>query len=222
MLALFGASIGHAAVAVVLDSKDSAGLITASSQATFGAQSFKLTVAGAGTNDTVTANSPMSSTATIQSITFVRAPSGTATAGALFVKLYDTGADATGTPLAVSTNSIDVNGATSLTDLVWSFADPTVSTTSTLYAVFSTNGLSDSTGTDTVGARIAAANFGGGFNAAVYGSGDTNLRGWNSADPPVGQNLDARFKVNFTVPEPSAALLGGLGMLALLRRRRGV
>lgn len=33
--------------------------------------------------------------------------------------------------------------------------------------------------------------------------------------------IDASFNV-VTVPEPSAALLGGLGMLALLRRRRGV
>lgn len=208
------------AATVILDSKDHASVVTAGSQATFGAQSFQLNVAGAGTNDTVTANSPLTSSATIQTITFVKAPLGTATTGSLFIKLYDTGANASGTPLAVSTNSIDVNGAASLVDLAWTFASPTVSTTTTYYAVFSTNGLSDSTGTDGVGARIAAANFGGGFNNTVYAA-DINLRGWNSANPPVGQTLDARFRVDFTtIPETSVSLLGACSMLLLMRRNR--
>ena len=213
-------STAFGATTVLLDSKDSAGLVTTGSQATFGAQSFILSVAGAGTNDTVAANAPLPATATLNSITFVRAPSGTATAGALYVKLFTGSANATGTPLAVSTNSIDINGAAALTDLTWNFSSETMSTTTTYYAVFSTNNANDATGTDGVGGRIAAANFGGGFLSTVYGGADTNLRGWNNANPPVGQNLDSRFTVSYTIPEPSAALLGGIGMFGLLRRRR--
>lgn len=211
---------------VILDSKNNVGLVTTASQATFGAQSFNLNVAGAGTNDTVAANLSAINSAgvgqiTLNSITFVRAPSGTATVGSLFVKIYTGSADASGTPFAVSTNSIDVNGATALSDLTWTFGSPALSAATNYFAVFSTNGASNSTGTDGVGARIAAANFGGGFLSTVYGGSDTSLRGFNSLNPPVGTNLDARFLVNFdVVPEPSSALLGGLGAICLLRRRR--
>jgi len=202
---------------VVLNNKDSAGLVTTGSQATFGGQSFILSTAGAGTGDTVAANSPLPTTATLDSITFVKAPAGSATAGQLYVKLYTGSADATGTPVAVSSNSIDVNSATSLTDLTWTFSGATLSTTTTYFAVFSTNGASDSTGTDGVGARIAAANFGGGF-VSTYSGGTA----FNATNPtPAGVTFDSRFAVTFTtVPEPSAALLGSLGVLAIFRRRR--
>ncbi|WP_367870101.1 hypothetical protein [Luteolibacter sp. Populi] len=218
---LAATTLAAPAVTVLLDSKDHASVVTTGSQATFGAQSFILSVAGSGTSDTVTTNSPLPATGTLNSITFVRAPTGTATVGSLFLKLYTTSADAAGTPLAVSTNGIDVNSATFLANLVWNFSGETLSTTTTYFAVFSTNGLADPTGTDLVGARIAAANFGGGFVSTAYGGADASLRGFSALNPPAGTNLDARFTVSFdVVPEPSAALLGAIGVLALLRRRR--
>lgn len=213
-LALAASSVS--AATVLLDNKNSAGLVTANSQSTFGGQSFTLSVAGVGTNDTVTANSPIPANATLNSITFVKAPLGTATAGSLFVKIFTGSADASGTPVAVSTNGIDINNATALSDLVFAFAGESLSTSTQYFAVFSTNGLTDATGTDLVGGRVAAANFGTGFNSTYSGG-----VGFSSANPPAGTTLDARFAVSFdVVPEPSVALLGGLGMLALLRRRR--
>lgn len=202
---------------IILNNKDSASVVTTGSQATFGGQSFILTTAGAGIGDTVAANSPLPATATLDSITFVKAPAGSATAGLLYVKLYTGSADATGTPVAVSANSIDVNSATALSDLVWTFSGSTVSTGTTYFAVFATNGANDSTGTDGVGARIAAANFGSGF-VSTYAGGTA----YNATNPtPASVAFDSRFAVGFTVvPEPSSALLGSIGLLALLRRRR--
>ncbi|MGC4017454.1 MAG: PEP-CTERM sorting domain-containing protein [Luteolibacter sp.] len=214
--ALIATTVASHSATVILNNKDSAGLVTTGSQATFGAQSFVLSTAGTGTGDTVAANSPLPSTASLTSITFVKAPAGSATAGQLYVKIYTGSADATGTPIAVSTNSIDVNSATSLADLTWSFSDATLSTTTTYFAVFSTNGASDSTGTDGVGARIAGANFGSGF-VNTYSGGT----GYNATSPtPAAISFDSRFSVAFEVPEPSTALLGGIGILSLLRRRR--
>ena len=76
-----------AAATVILDSKDHPSLVTTGSQATFGAQGFRLSVAGAGSGDTVAANLPLSPTADLNSITAVKAPSGAATAGNLFLKI---------------------------------------------------------------------------------------------------------------------------------------
>jgi hypothetical protein len=47
------------------------------------------------------------------------------------------------------------------------------------------------------------------------------FRAFTNEGDRYSNNGGSNFKANFTViPEPSAALLGGLGMLALLRRRR--
>jgi MYXO-CTERM domain-containing protein len=56
------------------------------------------------------------------------------------------------------------------------------------------------------------SNLGGGPGFWL-GNGDT------AGDPSRNVNGDRVFSVT-AIPEPSAALLGGLGMLALLRRRR--
>lgn len=59
----------------------------------------------------------------------------------------------------------------------------------------------------------------GNYTLEVYSEISTN--GVN-ASPTIGNvNGGNNYKASFTViPEPSAALLGGIGMLALLRRRR--
>jgi hypothetical protein len=56
---------------------------------------------------------------------------------------------------------------------------------------------------------------------AFDGAGDTlSFTNVNQTSSEGGQNIRA-VAFNFTVvPEPSSALLGGLGLLALLRRRR--
>ena len=46
------------------------------------------------------------------------------------------------------------------------------------------------------------------------------LRYGNSSTSWAASSTTAQLNVTTTIPEPSAALLGGLGMLALLRRRR--
>jgi hypothetical protein len=35
-----------------------------------------------------------------------------------------------------------------------------------------------------------------------------------------GNNLNLNYVTNYAIPEPKAALLGGIGLLLLLRRRR--
>lgn len=55
-----------------------------------------------------------------------------------------------------------------------------------------------------------------GYNSVVFGRG---LFGGEGGNDPTGSGTITSIALD-AVPEPSAALLGGLGMLALLRRRR--
>lgn len=56
------------------------------------------------------------------------------------------------------------------------------------------------------------------FDTIYLREGGNNGSGWTFSNIAIAENaIDTGF---FAVPEPSAALLGGLGMLALLRRRR--
>lgn len=55
-----------------------------------------------------------------------------------------------------------------------------------------------------------------GYNSVVFGRG---LFGAEGGNDPTANNTLSSIQLE-VIPEPSAALLGGLGMLALLRRRR--
>jgi hypothetical protein len=213
-LAVFAAtSLAASAVSVVVDNYitepngDTAGAV-----ANFAVQSFTPSVAGLGVNDTVAANSPLPGTVYLESANFLKAVSGSATAGSLFINVYQ-GAGNGGTFLGSSTNTVDVESATGLDSLVWNFANLAMDPTSQVALVFSTTATDDSA----VIARVAVArDSGGGFgNSYTGGTADDNA---DNGSPSV---FDARFAVQFnTVPEPSIALLGGLGLLGLLRRRR--
>lgn len=166
----------------------------------------------------MTTNSPLPGTVYLQSVDFLRAVSGTGTAGQLFIDIYTT-AGSGGTYLGSSTNSIDVNSATGLSTLTWNFNNIALSSGTQHAFVFSTDNvaggfLSNAGGQ---GARLQVARDSGGTFGNSYTAGTADNDSTN-ASPSA---FDTRFQVTLdTVPEPSAALLGGLGVLALLRRRR--
>ncbi len=177
-------------------------------------QSFTPTVAGLGTNDTVTINSPIPATVYLTNVSFLKAVSGTgSTIGSLYVNVYQ-GAGNGGTFVGSSTNTIDVDGAAGLATLSWNFANLALTDSTLQYAfVFSTTATND---TAAVARLQVARDSGGGFNNSYTGgSSSFNANGTGATA------YDTRFAATYnTIPEPSAALLGGLGMLALLRRRR--
>lgn len=220
LLLLASAAPLHAAT-VIIDNAHHSAVVTTGSQSSFGRQSFTFTIAGgtagnASSHDNVAANSPLTSLVTLESIAFVESPTdnASATAGNLFLKVFSD-AGATGAPVAVSSNSINVRGAINggaLSDLVWNFASVSLNSAPEYFIRWSTNSSNDNTGL-AVG-RVAAANFGGGFVDTYTGGAATN---------PAGSVLafDARFEVTFiTVPEPGTAMLGLLAGAAMLRRRR--
>lgn len=207
--------LAHAnAALIVLDNKDAATVTTTGSQSTFGSQSFTPSIAGVGLADTVAANSPLPANVFLTSITTVRAPLATATAGQLFLDIY-LGGGSGGTYIGSSLNSIDVNSATSLSDMTWYFPFLSLVSTSQYSFTFSTDNVAG--GTSGVGGRIAAANFGSGF-VSTYSGGVA----YNQSNSE--QTLDARFLATFeTIPEPSSLLFIGMvvGGLCLARRRYG-
>jgi hypothetical protein len=186
---------------------------TSGAVANFAVQSFTPNVAGPGATDTIAANSPLPATVYLESATFRRAVTGAATAGQLYINVYqgDDGDD--GTFLGSSTNSIDVNSATGDSALIWNFGNIALDSTLETALAWSTT----STAGSSVIARIAVArDSGGGFgNSYTAGTADDN------GDNNSPSAFDARFAVSInTVPEPSSAALLGFGGLALILRRR--
>ncbi len=205
---------------IILDNAHHSEVVTAGSQSNFRSQSFTLNVPGgtagnAASHDNIGANLPLPGSLLLKSILFVESPNDNndATAGNLFLKLF-TDAGATGAPVAVSTNSIDVRGAIdggALSDLVWNFNNDLLSSTAQYFIRWSTN--SDLDNTELGVARVAAANFGGGFVNTYTGGVATNPAGGTL-------NFDARFEVTVAVPEPSSAAVLGLCSLLMASRRR--
>lgn len=138
---------------------------------------------------------------TVFLLIYAGAPSFTGSAGA-FVPSNLVGS---------SSNSIDHNpNLTAGTELMWTFNNLTLDYTTTYFAVIASN-TTGSLGVNDVGIgfRNSGANPYAGGNAlannfAVQGAGDL------------------KFTATFAnpVPEPATALIGSIGILTLLRRRR--
>ena len=209
------------AATLFLDNAHHSAVVTTGSQSSFGSQSFRFDVAGAtagnaSSHDNVTLNSPLPVLVKLETITFVESPTdnASATGGDLYLKIF-TDAGATGVPVAVSLNAINVRAAIdggALSDLTWNFGSPSLGSSTPYFIRWSTNSAADNTGLG-VG-RVAAANFGGGFVNTYTGGVATNPSGTALA-------FDSRFEVGFSpVPEPGAATLALFGACGLLRRRR--
>ena len=172
---------------------------------------------------------PGSSTATIDLTGFSLWSSGGSanggTSGVLlntvFLLIYEgaptytgsTGAFVPSNLIGASTNSIDHNpNLAAGTELGWTFNNLTLNYTTTYFAVIASN-TTGSLGINDVGIgfRNSTLNPYAGGNAlandfVVQGTGDLKF--------------SASFANPVAVPEPTAALLGSLGVLTLLRRRR--
>jgi hypothetical protein len=112
-----------------------------------------------------------------------------------------------------STNFLDLSPIPSSgTQMTWTFNNLTLDYGTTHFAVFS----SSNTGTSAFGLQLQKGGSAGPTANPYTGGG--------ALDGSYGANTvqDAKFLATFAnpVPEPSTALLGALGMLALLRRRR--
>ena len=187
---------------------------TAGAVGNFRVQSATLNVAGLGASDTVAANSPFPTTTVyLQSFNALRAVTGNSNqAGNLYINVFQ-GAGSGGTFLGSSTNTVNVEGAAALSSLTWNFANIAVNSASQLAFVFSTTATNDTF----VLARLQVArDTGGNFNS-THSGGTADDAALNNSP----SNFDSRFSIGFdTVPEPSSAMIGGIGILLLLRRSR--
>lgn len=184
--------------------------------ATFNGQGFTPNTAGVGTGDTVAANLPLSNPVQLLTISVVGRSSTGGTAGNIFLDIYSgnaSGAPAAANYIGSSTNFLDVEGALDNQILTFNFNSLNLipSTTYTFY--FSTNNVAGGAATG----RVEAAGFPPAGNESTYAGGNSI----GTASFNAISTLDMRFSATFdSVPEPTVAMLGGLGVLGLLRRRR--
>jgi hypothetical protein len=168
----------------------------------------------AGSGQTFTTNVGISpdpgllTTIKLTSFSFWSSGAGNTPSNTTYLHIYDAKPTATtGTLVGVSTNFIDTNPVLTLgTQMTWTFNNLELNYGTKYWAVFAD-----------VTTKITAQVVGLGFQ-------NSNLNpyaGGAALAASINENAaqDARFEITF-IPEPSTALLGSLGMLALLRRRR--
>lgn len=168
-------------------------------------------------------SAPLPTSITLQSIV-IREGSGTTGTfnGNVFMKIYATSDTVSTVPfsaltlIADSTNQFNLQGESAQANRTFTFDNITLDTSLNYFVVFSNvSGSATFADLDTVrlGVSNAASDtYGTGNLWNVTGDGETTFATSDS-------QYDAVFVIN-AIPEPSVALLGGLGALALLRRRR--
>ncbi|MFM2243070.1 MAG: hypothetical protein RLZ97_1925 [Verrucomicrobiota bacterium] len=168
-------------------------------------------------------DNPGANTATIDLTSFSFWSNGGASAGpsgspasnldTVYLHIYDANPSGSGANLVgVSTNSRDLNPASNFpqgTEISWTFNNLTLNYQTTYFAVFSKG--TTRTNVNDVGIGLQVDN----NNPYSGGTGLTN-------DFAVAATQDAKFSATFAnpVPEPAVTLLGSIGLLGLLRRRR--
>ena len=141
--------------------------------------------------------------------------SGVAGRNTTYLLIYDANPAGTANFIGSSTNFIDLDppsNAPAGTELAWTFNNLTLNYNTTYFAVISSSNTGVN-GIDDIG-------FGFQNNLTNPYAGGTALADNFGAQGGSDLKFNATFINPVTVPEPSAALLGGLGMLCLLRRRR--
>jgi hypothetical protein len=175
------------------------------------------------------ADNPGSSTATIDLASFSLWSAGGSDKGdvsnsitlldTVFLLIYEgapaftgsTGAFVPTNLVGASTNSIDHNpNVVNGTELVWTFNNLTLDYTTTYFAAIASN-TTGSLGLNDVGIGFRSSSLN------PYAGGNALANGF--AVQSVG---DLKFTATFAnpVPEPATALIGSIGILTLLRRRR--
>lgn len=127
------------------------------------------------------------------------------------LKVYTTQSPTQASFVGDSTNRNDLTQTGTERTVTFDFAQLSLNTSQTYYFILAeTEGDGSSTPIEFTGGRLRVSNdanhnYSGNLISATYGTADAAF--------------DAIFAATF-VPEPSAALLGALGVLGLLRRRR--
>jgi hypothetical protein len=160
------------------------------------------------TNVGITPDPGLLTTIKLTSFSFWSSGAGNTPSDTTYLHIYDAKPTATtGTLVGVSTNFIDTNPVLTLgTQMTWTFNNLELGYGTKYWAVFANT-------TSKITSQVVALGFQN-SNANPYAGGAALAANINE-----NTAQDAKFEITF-VPEPSTALLGALGMLALLRRRR--
>lgn len=222
---MLAAAVGHAATSITSSYGTVSGSDDNNQAGPIRGVTYRIITTGTYTNPGTTAPnihtlSATDATATqvqFQSLSWQRS-SSTAMAGTWYVSIFsgltvDTNGNVTGlgTFMGASTNT--VASPASLATMTWNFNNVLLTVGSDYQFVFTT------TATPTLTSDIGAGQFE--LNVATNGLAETQLVAGNSTAYSSRANWEPVFSMTYNaVPESGAALLGSLGIMTLLRRRR--